>query len=180
MTLQTVVGSMALAEVHLRNLLADSPQFRQWCGAEQAVQARNKVHYGIIPPPADGLKYTVAELNALRPYVIISTPKVRLTRTSPNSYKDRGELYLRFAESIPPEWYDDPGRAEVSFKITIGGLMAELMTYAIDDPGAGPYLVIDEILMEDEPRRAPEDVRLTDGDHHVLDVTVHWGGDAED
>lgn len=180
MTTQVDKGSMALAEGHLINTLADSAVFRRWCGADQSVQARNKIHRGIIPPPPNGKTYSLDEIIDLRPYVIIATPGVRLTRTTATSYKDRGELILKFVESIPQEWYEDPGRAELSFKRGIGEVLDDLMTYPIDDPGAGPYLVIDEIRMDDEPQRIPDKEILTQGDHQMWVVTFYWGGGAED
>ena len=186
MPLTAAAGCISLPEEILRASLADCYYFRRWQGAAWSqAEALARIYPDALPPPtADG--FTLAELTALRPFVLLWTePQAgfRLHHDSSGSdffYNHSGKLSLLFEQAVPDAIKDDPAEVDRRFKNEVGLMICSRDG---DKPGLcelsgqGGYLAIEELVAYG-PFRSAQDDLATDGDTQQFLVEIKWGQNA--
>lgn len=168
-------GSISLAQERLRLVLANSARFRTWTDTATEAAALAKIHHEALPPPAgNATEHTVAELEAYRPYAIVSTDQeadgFSVIRDAMGSWKESGKLTLHLCEDIPSDLLNDLFEARLLFKNTVGVVIDEMRALA-DDAGK---LNFTGIMLAGGPWFSKEDVATGQGVFQWIDLTVVW------
>lgn len=170
----TATGSLSLSKENLRITLADCATFRTWVGATTAAQALNRIHHEGLPPRTSGEEYTIEELNALRPYALLSTESFGSRHEAASTsfdYRDSGTIRCRLVQEVPQEIADDHGEIGRRFDNVVGGIMDDLAALS----GQGGYLAIEGMDMPEPWTRTEDNRQATDGDFVQVDLLFEWG-----
>jgi hypothetical protein len=114
----------------LANTLADCSEFRNLVGVSSHSAALAKIWHEALPPPANGKdNYTLAELQAYRPFALIFTndpqgPLSNRQAASPGAYFDSGTLRVLFEVDVPAEFKNEPLLLDHLIKQAIGRIIA--------------------------------------------------------
>lgn len=122
-------GSIALVLKSLREGLSQSATFQTLVDAEDAAEAKAWIHYERLPDPAsDADSYTAAELDAYRPYAIVSFApnSFRADLIAQSTFDARGRVLLELVRE--PD--DSGGRAgaDLDWLNVVGGIVDDLAT----------------------------------------------------
>jgi len=144
-------GCLALAKDTLKATLGDCASFRTWVGAsgdDVQAQALNRIHKDDLPPPEDSNVYTLAELQALRPFAIIYTAGGfrKEYDASPAEFENTGTLAVLLEQDVPERIKNDPAAIADEFETVIGQIMDDLCAL-VDQAG---YLTITAINLPEE------------------------------
>lgn len=171
--------SIGLAKDNLINSLADSSAFQTFVGAATATQARARVHKSALPPPRDGDKFALEELQTLRPYALVwSTAYHRGHDGSGGGFEfDAGDgaLSILVEEDVAVEIADNPAEIENRFEAHLDAIIADLIAVA----GSAGYLAIEDLSITDEYARTHPDLVHTYGDVIATVIDVKWGSGGE-
>lgn len=169
-------GPMGRARDNFAAMLADCPTFQAWCGAAAREQALARIHFQALPKPASGPTYTLEEMQAYRPMVVL------WVEPGPSGFArqvagqgmvvDKGEFLATFEEGVPDDLADDPAELETRFLNTIDGIIQDLTN--LRWPGAG-YLAWIQIEKSEGPIRAMHQETVSVGDHQYITLTVTYG-----
>lgn len=143
-------GNYALRELHLAAGLADCPAFQALCGVSgdtAAAGAASRIHFKrVLPLPANGDEYSLAEIQALRPYAVIWTQDSAVDwDASPGvGGHHRAGLRIRLCRNVPDELTEQ--QVDMSWDNIVGLILDQLLlrsgragflaaSYAIDPEG---------------------------------------------
>lgn len=173
--------------------LADCTEFRNLVGAADHAAAFARIWHESLPPPGAGArKYTLAELEAYRPYalVFLRDPdglSAARQASSPGAWADRGSLWIRLVMDVPDEFADAPVLLDQLVKQLVGRLMLRppdetvgqffgLLDLAHETNAVGgySYLAANDVLFKrwvfssaaDDPEQ---------GSFIVADLEAQWG-----
>lgn len=167
----------------LRTMLANTTAFRAWDGASYTVeQAKARIYFDALPPPADGDQYTAAELVALRNCAIVAkhpSENVRWTfdACGGDHFIASGVVVVMLFRTIPEADRDDIGSAERSMENFVGQLVR---SGDVNNPGLcelsgrSGYLSFFEIV-EDGPYFDPAEDGEARGYEMRHLVVIRWG-----
>jgi hypothetical protein len=173
----TATGCISRAEEALRVLVADAAAFRTLVGAADRASALIRVYRDALPPPAAGREYTLAEMQAYRPFAIVFTaPENGYTANwvsggTGNGYGDSGELGLFICRDTPLAYVDDFGEAMRGWKNILGDLIDDMKDLA----GTSDYLLVRQFRLAFGPQFNPEDEHKTIGDIQYAQLSMQWG-----
>jgi len=170
-------GCLALAKDTLKASLADCDSFRTWVGASgdnAQTQALNRIYKDDLPPPTNRNIYTLAELNALRPFAIIYTADgFRKDKdASPGEFWHTGSLAILLEQAIPERIKNDPAAIADEFETIIGQIIDDLCAL-VDQAG---YLSITAINYPEEWVRSDPDAEPDFGDAAMAMLTIEYEG----
>ena len=153
-------GILSLAQDYLRTMLADCEQVQRFLNSGSAANALLRIHQDVLTAPADGNAYGLAEIQALRPFIIVSTAaesgftREMLARGAGSShYSDSGNLELHMEQGVPDDLAGQADEAESYFYNQIGLIVEDLRERALQ----GGFLAIKEIAIEEGPSRTHPD-----------------------
>lgn len=175
MPLAAAEGGITLAEEHLRLTVADCARFRTWAlNAPDQAAALSRIYIDGIPDhPIDQDAYTLEQMQALRPFAIVTTANQNgfsKGRIATETYAELGRLAVAFEENVPANVARDVAALERTFKNTLGVILNEMLALAYQ-PG---YLAIDLITFHG-PLRCSRDVAVAEGDHHFAYFEIQYG-----
>lgn len=175
---------IANAKERFRDSIANTTAFRTWDGASYSVdQAKARIYFDALRPPADNVTHTLAELAALRPFAVVYMPaeqgvSLRHVANGPgHRFTPHGTLMARFERAVPTNVANDPGAADRQIENMLGPL---LMSCDANAPGlaelAGQagYLAITALDCAG-PFRSTKDERPGIGDCQWFFVQADWG-----
>lgn len=144
-------GCLALAKDTLKATLADCTSFRTWVdasGDDVQAQALNRIYKDDLPPPDNSNAYTLAELQALRPFAIIYTAGGfrKEKDASPREFWNTGSLAVLLEQDVPERIKNDPAAVADEFETAIGQIMDDLCGL-VDQAG---YLSITAVNLPEE------------------------------
>ena len=176
----------------LAKTLADCTEFRNLVMAADHAAAFARIWHESLPPPAAGARvYSLAELEAYRPYALIFTRdpdglSTARVASSPGAWTDRGALWIRLVFATPPGLGDHPVLLDHVVKQLVGRLIRRprdetspfvgLMDLAgtTNESGGYSYLAADDVLFRgwflSTTRDDPEQ-----GDFICATLEVQWG-----
>ena len=182
MALETAVGTISTAEDLLGTTIANSTYFLTFSGEAAVAQALNRVHFGALPPPANGSdEYTIAELSYLRPFVVVfvsPTDTIRYSRTaSGNRYDANGTVIAWFERDVPDGM--NYAEAERSWNNTIGKILKQTTETdpfdgVLDQADVADRITVNRCTVR-ELYRAPEEDISSNGDYQRAVVEFEWG-----
>lgn len=167
----------------LRTMLANTTAFRTWDGANYTVeQAKARIYFDALPPPADGDQYTVAELAALRNCAIVAKHPSENVRwvfdaCGGDHFNCHGVLVVMLFRTIPEADRDDIESAERSMENFVGQLVRSGDPSApglCELSGRAGYLSFYEI-MEDGPHFDPAEDGEARGHEMRHLLVIRWG-----
>jgi hypothetical protein len=180
MPLAAAEGGITLAEEHLRLTVADCARFRTWAlNAPDQAAALARIYIDGLPLPPEGQDaYTLEQMQALRPFAIVTTANqagYSKGRIATATYAEVGKLAVAFEENVPANLARDIAAVERSFKNTLGTILDQMLGLAYTAPDADrQYLAIDLITFHG-PLRCTQDVAVAEGDHHFAYFEVQYG-----
>jgi hypothetical protein len=176
------VGPLATPKDLLRTSLANCTAFREWDGADYTVdEAKSRIYFDALPP-ASGAEYTVAELDDLRPYAIVSLDENGIEyeyEAAPNSYKMRGRLVVCLERKFPDvSGETNPNEAaDRQFENMVGPLIRTGNPSSpglLDLSGTAGYLFVRRVALHGPYRVEAKDVRQL-GDYQRCFLFIEWG-----
>ena len=179
-------GPMSLAKQRLRVLLANSSTWQTWTGTANATAALETIYINALAPPPNKNKYTLAQLEALRPFAIVETSesggfkKDAIAGGIGFVFDESGQIVLSIEANTAEGDVDDPSEAMIKFENNLGNVISEMATLAgttgtINVDSNPNYLNVNEISVEMGPMRSVEDVKNTEGDFHFAVAIIGWG-----
>lgn len=170
---ETPANSIALAVEHLRQSLANSSAVRTWMGVGTPTLALARIYRAGLPPPASNANgYTLAEISAYRPFIIVSTIEHERANDSDYGYIAAGSLVMDLEQTVDSGIADDTGEIETRFQNHIGAIMDDLQA---NSQIAG-YLQASRIQMRDLIERTDPDKVTLEGDAVRALIYVEWRG----
>jgi hypothetical protein len=174
-------GSLLKPMEWLRISLAQSATFRTWTSTSSQQAALAKVYLEGLPHPADGLEYTVAEIQGYRPYALIYMAESLGLIKQRDSYgagfefgKESGQLKLLLTENVSDAVGHEPSsKANLTFKRTVGKIIDELGVLF----GQGENLAGTGITLEQGPYWPHEDRIPGEGLFVAVVLAINWGSD---
>lgn len=178
----TATGAIAIAKERLRTTLANCTALRAWMGAGTTVaQALERIYLDSLPPhDASADKFTAAQLQALRPYVLISkVEQAGVTwhaNAGPRRSAPGGTLLAVFFENIPTDT-SDPGEIVRRFEDVIAGTVCSLdeswvtLTSLRGTAGFTDW----NRISESGPFRCDPDEVTDHGDFQFHILQIDWG-----
>lgn len=181
-------------QVLLAKTLADCTEFRNLAGAADHASALARIWFERLPPPASGAeKYSLAELEAYRPFALVylrDPDGSRATRQaiSPATWADSGSLWVHIVISTPEELEDDPLLLDQFVKQTIGRILLRPpdeeaasfdallnLAHTTNAVGGYSYLAADDAIFRGwfQSRRCDEPDQ---GGFVTATIEVQWGG----
>ena len=177
----------------LAKTLADCSEFRNLVGAADHAAAFAKIWHEALPPPADGArKYSLAELQAYRPYALVflrDPDGMGTTRqaSAPGAWSDHGSLWIRLVLDVPDGMDEHPVLLDHLVKQTAGRIMrcppdetASTFFGLMDLSGKTnetdgySYLACDDVLFKGWMLSADRDAPEL-GDFIVVSLEAQWG-----
>ena len=114
-------NSIALAEHYLRLMFADGATFRTWTGTASQAAALEHLYRQALPEPGAGAaRYTAAELDGYRPFVITYVgveEGYRFDRAgigAANEFDDSGTLFCQLEQTVDPGLTAQDGRDQLA------------------------------------------------------------------
>lgn len=167
---------MARALYNLRTALAASSAFQGFAGVSDedvpATAADARIHSYDLPKPTTGDEYTLAELQALRPCVVIGNViedggyETRYAAT--DTFNDQGRQEADFYWSVPDDLADDPQALTEAITEHIGGIIDDLAAQA----ESGFHI---NSIRTEGPYRSDGDTVETEGDYMLVRLHIGWG-----
>ena len=172
------LGSMSLVKERAGITLADCPTWRTLTATATTAAAKARIHLDGIPPPANGVKYTLEEAMAYRPCATIWLDPhggYRCTRDSVNGFRESGRLYVELWRTIadPPKSGPDSD-VDREWSNIVGAIVDELWERNGRSGEGGQYLDFwkSEVW---EPRVSPPESALTQGPWQVCTLALDFG-----
>lgn len=189
MKLDAAQGLIANAKATFATSLANCTAWRTFDGASLSVaQALARIYFDALPPPPSNAEaYTAAQLEALRPLIIVYRPKagsvqlefeaVAATASGARHFLSGGVLEARIERTFPAAQLNDPGNADRQFENALG-----LMLTAGDTGGTGlaelagvaGFSPITKMMIGG-PWRVDPNNDDGFGDYQVSLIRVEWG-----
>jgi len=167
------MGAIAIRDA-LIDQLAALTALQTWLGGnhtiEDADDAAGHIYAHALPPPADGQRYTLAELTAYRPYVIIARDRYRAQRYSTSSGVASATFRLLFVESV-----SDPSDMQTpaeTFETSVDAVLDELWTHALPEADALPLAATDIV---EGPWRNSDEEHARQGVLHAIEASIDVG-----
>jgi len=164
-------GTLALAKGYLRATIADCAAFRAWLGATAQAQALARIYRDVLPPALANGKYTLAELEKLRPYCLIWSERISEPRIATATYAATGVLTARFVWDTPKLMRDQPDESVLQLEATVGEISEQLQALA----GQAGYLNIVDTELRPAGLGAKQDYP-SKGYVVVAELGVTWEG----
>lgn len=178
MPLTAPSGPVSLAIENLRVILANCTAFQSWVGAGNAATALEHIFYEALPPPAEGGEYSLAELQAYRPFALVGMEAEDgfYTRSDAQGAGFEwdlggGRLSLWLEENVEPSIALDAAEVSRRFCNTIGAIIDELC----DLSGTATYLALHSVRVLMGPGRGDKAERATQGDYVAMRLGIEWG-----
>ena len=165
----TPSGPISIAIQAARVMLADSTNFRTLVGAANRAAALVHAHWRSWPEPADGAKYTDAEIASYRPYALVAPEESNVSQRSLMN-SDHGEIVILLGR-------DAPGNARVSDEQTwdnvVGNIRDDLKALGeIGEAKGGEYLLLEEVNIEEDPFWTDREERFGKGIEQVAIISL--------
>ena len=179
-------GTLVDSFDELARLLCDCPAWQAWAaghddvGKHAALVAAAHVHHVALPRPADVTKgYGKAELEALRPFVVIDFPPPEAedeeafvaAQAGGGFFAHRGRLNLRFEADVPAALRGDIAAAKLWMMERLGRVIEDVTGLA----NTSGYLAVRELRLWCPPVHADEIDAADKGDFFTADLLVSWG-----
>lgn len=177
-------GPISTIEEIAAATLANTAQFQDLTGAANAAAALESIYFDALPPPdSDADSYTLAEIEALRPFAILNTePQAGFRwhnagRGAAWTYKTSGLVTIQIEANIDADDLDDPQEYMRLFKNAIGQIIS---TDDASEPGllelAGQAgrLPITEVMFYG-PFRGAEEAGDAQGNFLWAAIDLGWG-----
>jgi hypothetical protein len=163
-------GQISKAEDHAAITLADCDTWRSWVGAADRTQALSRIHTDALPRD----KYTVDELQTLRPFCILWTEEEEsgftIVRTATVGWAGSGRIWLYFQADTPEQMEKSPGDIGRWFKNKLGDIVDELIALTYQEF----YLAIRSIAFSGPFRSDPKQYDSM-GDYMEGLLALDWG-----
>ena len=170
---ETPANSIALAVEHARQSLANSAAVRAWMGVANSSLALARIYRAALPPPtSNAAGYTLAEITAYRPFIIVSTIDFGRKRDSSIGYESSGTLVLDFEQTVASGIAGDPGEIITQFENDLGAIIDDLCANS-DTAG---YLQVQDVALHDLIERTDPDKVTLEGDAIRAILRVEWRG----
>lgn len=173
-------GGIYSAKNTFKVTLADCAVFRTWVdasGDDIQVQALNRIYKDAAPPPADGDKYTLAELQALRPFALLWTEPgfQKLQDASAMQCSNDGAIRVGLEQDVPDRICTDFGAIADEFELFLETVINQMLDLS-GGPGGG-YLTFAEHPVTDLSwSRNNPDNYADEGDAVTAEFVVHYLG----
>lgn len=166
----------------LEDTLVACDEFLTWTGAANATAARARVYHEALPRPASGVEYTLAELQAYRPFAIIYTADLggwQARRVATESFGVTGRVLLYLEQDTPSGLANDLDALDEAFKESIGHILAAsdakpAISGLLDLAHQPGYLAIDQVILNGPGRSHPEDHQAI-GDIVFASLEITYG-----
>ena len=177
------LGTISLAEENLRTMLSASTAFQTFCGIDPlgdqpAAEALARIYRDGLPGPADDTSYTLAELQALRPYAVIFTADAHgllLERDAAEQFEASGHIHVRLQRDCPSTYDDEPtSDANRDFKNFLGQIMNDLCS--LRGQAASGQLMFDRLSLDYGPYWPTPQAAEAQGYWQGADLSVRWRG----
>jgi hypothetical protein len=167
---------------HARTLLANASAWQSWVGASDATQAKDSIHIGATPPPADGETYTQNELANLWPLAIIDLPPdgggYQVSRNADGvdqQFPESGRVVMAFEDKVPDQHLGSPADARLAFFNNLGAVMLDMLQLSGTDDGTNAYLWLRGINILEGPVREDLNEVASVGAYHWVVLDLPWG-----
>jgi hypothetical protein len=179
------LGHIATAKDLLRTTLATCTAFRTIDGVSYTVdQLKARIYLDALPPPGSSSpEYTLAELQALRPFALIAAAPhgaLRLRHVTAGTvrrFHPNGTLVVAIERNVPAVDAADPGQVDRDWENTIGLIMSSLdsaLPGLAELSGQAGYLTISGLEVLDL-YRGDQDDKPARGDYQVCLLQIEWG-----
>ncbi|GAG46888.1 unnamed protein product [marine sediment metagenome] len=162
-------GPLSLTKQAAKVTLADSATFRTLVGAANQAEALAHIYTDALPPPAAGREHTLAELEAYRPFALLSIdPEGDGASATADAvgtgreYSWGGRIRLEIEQDIADDDAADPAEIALKCENTLGAIVAEMLELA----GVAPYLSITSVSVG-PVERSTDKVAATKGSYLV-------------
>lgn len=159
----------------LATTLAACDVFQEFVGAANSTEALERIYHDAFPKP-NGDKYTLEELEAIRPCALIFTPDAQGYITEYDSslagWRARGIVYCVLYRTVPTSIQNEPGEVATTFRVIMSNLINELKDKA--DAISGGMLAARR-MMANGPFRADETQVNELGDEQAYELIIEWG-----
>lgn len=179
MTLVAPAGPISLALEALAVSVAASPAFQAWVGADDAPQARNRIHRESLPLPRRGQEYTAADLDRLRPFALTwMHPEGGFTAVADSvggtgyDFDEGGVLALQLEGNIPKELRDNYPEVVLRFENFVGELLDDLKGFSGQ---GGGYLAFHRFRVVLGPYISDPEASAAQGHFVGMDCLLDWG-----
>lgn len=142
------VGSARLCEENLKITLADCPRFRTLTGTASRTAALSRIYLDTLPEPTDQNQFTRAELEALRPFAVISTLRHGRRSVAAGADVEAGELSIDIKMTIQSNEQNNPQAARTRLLDHLGQIADELQDLAYSAGVVDTYLVTSSYEIE--------------------------------
>lgn len=169
----TPAGSVMLSAEYAAATLADCPAFRTWCGADDATQARGRIHLEALPPPSNKEEFTLDELKAHRPYVILNVLRFAQQHVATGNgfdFSPEGTIELFFEQDILAEIAHNTAEIATRFYNAVGAIIDELCSRA----GLAGFLAFTSVRMDQPCSRTHPDAVSVEGDALMIRLALDW------
>lgn len=159
----------------LKTTLSNATACQAFLGTDNSTAAAARIHHDALPSPG-GDRYTVTELNSLRPCVILSTELYRVDKVcagldgDSSEWNGRGQLRALFFRTVPASITDNLSLVDTSMRELVGAIVEGLISTA----ETGGRLACTGITVNGPARVKPEEVSLH-GDEQMCEVLIDWG-----
>jgi hypothetical protein len=179
----TATGPVSLSLERLRTLLAASSSWQTWTATASASAAKAHV-YLIAPPEASGREgFTLAALQALRPYARIDIVRdgnaidvQRHADSPPFTWTYGGTLVLTFEDDVAAGLIENLRDADITFLNRVGAVIDDMLalsgTTATGVDGGYLRLTAASLIRCD---RAREETETEQGEFHEAEIRISWG-----
>lgn len=135
----TPTGPISLPLGNARSLLAACPTWVTWAGSGNSATALAHVHLVDLPAPADGKKYTLAEMTGYRPFAIIDLADGGLAfsadRSAEVAFERSGRLSLTIESAVATGDVGNDSEIVLKALNNIGGIVSDIIGNLDDDQG---------------------------------------------
>ena len=167
-------AGIAVARDNLMTALSKSDAFQAWTGTGSAAAALARIHKYATDPPDDGEAYTLAELDTLRPYVVVSEPEddpFTIEMEAPDVSSKSGTLNIRMEQATPSADENDPSAAEENWTDTLDGILGDLEEQA--KVGGDQDFVFTRLRLAHKSRSRKRVAKVQD-DHLIARIVVQY------
>jgi hypothetical protein len=169
-------GPTSIAQANLEASLADSTNFRTWAGAADQAAALARIYHDGIPRSIAADSHTLAQVQSLRPYVIVWTENDESERDAVSNGPDRsdsGELGMMFVQDIDPGDVNDIQEAGRKLMNAMGTIRVDLFNLAGDG-----HIVPSRIGMPQPWTHTGENDEPAVGDALIAIQMMDWGAEV--
>lgn len=174
---------MISAREALKSMLAKCVALRNWNGANYTdLQIRDRIHFDVLPDPANGVSHTREEYQAFRPFVLLGinaanpySIKRDASGSTMGSWAPSGSFMIAIDQAVNPDAAEQEN--EESFQSLIDAVISTgdpNNPGLVEQIGLAESLSITEITVEGIFRMMPEEV-VSKGDAQRAYIRVEWG-----